>query len=38
MLSSGARRAAGAWTVLIALFLYVPLALVLVNAFNSSRT
>jgi putative spermidine/putrescine transport system permease protein len=38
MLSSGTRRAARAWTVLILLFLYVPLALVLVNAFNSSRT
>ena len=38
MLSSGARGAARAWTVLILLFLYVPLGLVLVNAFNSSRT
>jgi ABC-type spermidine/putrescine transport system permease subunit II len=38
MLSGGARRAIRAWTVLILLFLYVPLALVLVNAFNSSRT
>ena len=38
MLSGGARRAVRAWTVLILLFLYVPLALVLVNAFNSSRT
>ena len=28
----------GAWTVLILLFLYAPLALVLVNAFNSSRS
>ena len=38
MLSGGARHAVRAWTVLILLFLYVPLALVLVNAFNSSRT
>jgi putative spermidine/putrescine transport system permease protein len=38
MLSSGVRSAVRAWTVAILLFLYVPLALVLVNAFNSSRT
>src|SRR6201990_1878763 len=38
MLSSGAKRVARGWTVLILLFLYSPLALVLVNAFNSSRT
>ena len=38
MLSSGAKRVVRGWTVLILLFLYIPLALVLVNAFNTSRT
>ena len=38
MLSSGAKRVVRGWTVLILLFFYIPLALVLVNAFNSSRT
>jgi putative spermidine/putrescine transport system permease protein len=38
MLSKGSRLAVRGWTVLILLFLYIPLALVLVNAFNSSRT
>ena len=38
MLSGGAQRAVRTWTVLILLFLYAPLALVLVNAFNSSRS
>jgi putative spermidine/putrescine transport system permease protein len=38
MLSTMVRRAAGAWTVLVLLFLYVPLLLVVLNAFNTSRT
>ena len=38
MLSTGARRAVRAWTVLVLVFLYAPLLLVVVNAFNSSRT
>ena len=38
MLSGGARRVVRAWTVMILIFLYAPLALVLVNAFNSSRS
>ena len=38
MLSSGAKSMVRGWTVLILLFLYIPLALVLLNAFNSSRT
>ena len=38
MLSGGARRAVRAWTVLVLVFLYAPLLLVVLNAFNSSRT
>jgi putative spermidine/putrescine transport system permease protein len=38
MLSAGARRTLRTWTVLVLLFLYTPLLLVIVNAFNSSRT
>ncbi len=38
MLSTGARRAVRAWTVLVLVFLYAPLLLVVINAFNASRT
>ncbi|MCT7660544.1 ABC transporter permease [Mycobacterium deserti] len=38
MCANGVRRAAGAWTVAVLLFLYAPLLLVVVNAFNASRT
>ena len=38
MLSAGARRAMRAWTVLVMVFLYAPLLLVVINAFNSSRS
>ncbi len=38
MLSSGVRRTAKAWTVLVLVFLYAPMLLVVVNAFNKSRT
>lgn len=38
MLSTSARRAVRLWTVLVLLFLYAPLLLVVLNAFNSSRT
>ena len=38
MLSTSARRAVRAWTVLVMVFLYAPLLLVVINAFNSSRT
>jgi putative spermidine/putrescine transport system permease protein len=38
MLSTGARRLIRGWAVLVLLFLYAPLILVVVNAFNSSRT
>ena len=38
MLSKAARRTARAWTVLVLVFLYAPLLLVVINAFNSSRT
>jgi putative spermidine/putrescine transport system permease protein len=38
MQSRSVRRAAGAWTLLVLLFLYIPLLLVVVNAFNASRT
>ena len=38
MLSKGARRAVGAWTLLVLLFLYAPLLLVVINAFNASRS
>ena len=38
MLSGGARAAVRAWTVLVLVFLYAPLLLVVVNAFNASRT
>jgi len=38
MLSSGARRAVKAWTVLVLMFLYAPMLLVVINAFNKSRT
>jgi putative spermidine/putrescine transport system permease protein len=38
MLSTGARRAVRIWSVVVLGFLYAPLLLVVVNAFNSSRT
>jgi len=38
MLSISARRAVRAWTVLVLVFLYAPLLLVVINAFNRSRT
>ena len=38
MLSGGARAAVRTWTVLVLVFLYAPLLLVVVNAFNASRT
>jgi putative spermidine/putrescine transport system permease protein len=38
MLSKNVRRAVGGWTVLVLLFLYLPLLLVVINAFNTSRT
>ncbi|MDT5336816.1 MAG: putative spermidine/putrescine transport system permease protein [Mycobacterium sp.] len=38
MLSGSARAAIRAWTVFVLVFLYAPLLLVVVNAFNSSRT
>jgi putative spermidine/putrescine transport system permease protein len=38
MLTTGARRAVWAWTVLVLVFLYAPLLLVVINAFNASRT
>ena len=38
MLTIGARRAVRAWTVLVLVFLYAPLLLVVINAFNASRT
>ena len=38
MLSTGARRAVRAWVVLVLVFLYAPLLLVVINAFNSSRS
>ncbi|HJT92766.1 MAG TPA: ABC transporter permease [Mycobacterium sp.] len=38
MKSKGARRVVLVWTVLVLVFLYAPMLLVVVNAFNSSRT
>ena len=38
MLSARTRRALRAWTVMVLVFLYAPLALVLLNAFNESKT
>ena len=38
MTSPTVRRAAGLWTAMVLLFLYAPLLLVVVNAFNESRT
>ena len=38
MLSRGGRRALGVWAALVLVFLYAPLLLVVVNAFNASRT
>jgi putative spermidine/putrescine transport system permease protein len=38
MLSAGLRRAVKAWTALVLVFLYAPMLLVVVNAFNKSRT
>jgi putative spermidine/putrescine transport system permease protein len=38
MRSKSARRVVLAWAVLVMVFLYAPMALVVVNAFNSSRT
>jgi len=38
MLPDSIRRLTRAWTVLVIIFLYAPLLLVVVNAFNSSKT
>jgi putative spermidine/putrescine transport system permease protein len=38
MLSGAARRAVRIWAIVVLIFLYAPLVLVVVNAFNSSRT
>ncbi len=38
MFSTAVRRGARAWTVLVLVFLYAPLFLVVLNAFNSSKT
>jgi putative spermidine/putrescine transport system permease protein len=38
MLSSSARRVVKTWTLMVLVFLYAPLVLVVVNAFNTSRT
>lgn len=38
MLSNTARRLVRGWTLLVLLFLYAPLLLVVINAFNTSRT
>ena len=38
MLPASIRRLTRAWTVLVIVFLYAPLLLVVVNAFNSSKT
>ncbi|MEH3139305.1 MAG: ABC transporter permease [Mycobacterium kyogaense] len=38
MLSSRMRGTTRVWTVLVLIFIYAPLALVVVNAFNASRT
>jgi putative spermidine/putrescine transport system permease protein len=38
MLSAGARRTVKAWAAMVLVFLYAPLLLVVINAFNTSRT
>ena len=38
MLSSRMRGTTRVWTVLVLIFIYAPLALVVVNAFNASKT
>src|SRR5690349_14878171 len=38
MLSTGVRRVVRTWAVLVLVFLYAPLLLVVINAFNASRT
>ena len=38
MLSTPMRRVVGIWTLFVLVFLYAPLLLVVVNAFNSSKT
>ena len=38
MLSRGVRATTRAWTVLVLVFIYAPLALVVVNAFNTSKS
>ena len=38
MFSAGVRRTTRAWTLLVLVFLYAPLLLVIVNAFNSSKS
>jgi putative spermidine/putrescine transport system permease protein len=38
MLSGNARRSLRAWSALVLIFLYAPMVLVVLNAFNSSRT
>jgi putative spermidine/putrescine transport system permease protein len=38
MLSTGARHGVRAWTFLVLVFLYAPMLLIVVNAFNSSKS
>ncbi|HJQ06976.1 MAG TPA: ABC transporter permease, partial [Nocardioides sp.] len=38
MRSAVMRRITAVWTVLVLLFLYIPLAFVVLNSFNTSRT
>ena len=38
MLSTSMRRLVWAWTTLVLVFLYAPLLLVVLNAFNTSKT
>jgi putative spermidine/putrescine transport system permease protein len=38
MFSAGVRRTTGAWTLAVLVFLYAPLLLVVVNAFNKSKS
>jgi putative spermidine/putrescine transport system permease protein len=38
MFSAGVRRTTGAWTLMVLVFLYAPLLLVVVNAFNKSKS
>ena len=38
MLSTSMRRLVRTWTLFVLVFLYAPLLLVVINAFNSSKT